>query len=64
MLSQNERILHYLESGKKITPLGAWNRFDCMRLSARIIDLRKLGYYFEVTMVKKNGKRFAQYQLY
>lgn len=39
--SQNAQILKHLESGKSITALEALELFGCMRLGARIYDLRK-----------------------
>lgn len=39
--SQRDRITSYLKSGKKITPLLALNRFGCLRLSARIMDIKE-----------------------
>lgn len=68
MDSQTKRIYDYLLSGKTITPLEALNLFDCMRLSARIKDLRKLGVDIVTSMEtheNKNGekKRYARYWL-
>lgn len=34
--TQEEKILSWLQRGKKITALDALNRFKCLRLSARI----------------------------
>ena len=34
--SQKSRILKYLLSGKKITPMIAYEKFGCLRLSERI----------------------------
>ncbi len=52
-LSQNEKILHYLQAGNSITQRVAVNRFGCYRLSARIADLKKKGYHI-VTEVETN----------
>ena len=41
MKSQCERLLAYLQSGKTITPLDAWQTLGIYRLSARIFELRK-----------------------
>ena len=43
-MSQNQKILDYLLSGKSLTPISALNKFGCFRLSARINDLRKKGH--------------------
>jgi len=60
--SQKESILNYLQSGKSLSPLEALNMFNCLRLGARISDLRKEGYNIQTTYNKK-GKRYAKYIL-
>lgn len=40
---QTEKVLHYLLFHEDITQMDAM-RFGCMRLGARIYDLRKAGY--------------------
>ena len=42
-LTQNQRILEYLKSGKTLTPLVALEKFGCFRLSARIFNLENKG---------------------
>jgi hypothetical protein len=42
-MNQNKRLLTYLEQGKAINPLSAWNELGVYRLAARICDLRKEG---------------------
>jgi hypothetical protein len=49
--SQNKRILAYLKSGRKITPLDGLYAFGTMRLSARIYDLRRRGEAIESRMI-------------
>jgi hypothetical protein len=61
---QNDMILVALKNGEKITPLSALEKFGCLRLSARIWDLRHEGY----PIVTKNittpqGKSIAEYSL-
>ena len=63
MESQNLQIRKHLESGKTITPLEALRRYDCLRLGARIYDLKQDGLPVK-TEIKRNGrKRFAEYSL-
>ena len=62
-MSQNTQILNYLLSGKKLTPITALNKFNCFRLSARILDLRKKGYNIITENVTRKGKTFAEYSL-
>jgi hypothetical protein len=43
-MTQNKQILHYLKTGKSITPLEALYQFGCLRLSARIFELKEKGW--------------------
>lgn len=64
MESQTVLIRKHLESGKTITPLEALSRYGCLRLGARIYDLKQDGLPVK-TEIKRNGrKRFAEYSLY
>lgn len=53
------------ETRKRMTALEALNRFGCMRLSARILDLREQGYPITDEMMKdpNSGKRYKAYWL-
>lgn len=63
-LTQNQQILDYLKSGKKITPLTALKKFGCFRLSARIWDLRSQGYPIsKKSLTTPQGKTVAEYYL-
>ena len=62
-LTQNQRILEYLKSGKKLTPLVALEKFGCFRLSARIFNLREEGHAIITKNVTRKGKTFAEYSL-
>lgn len=42
--TQNEKILKYLQENGSITPIDALREFGCMRLGARIWDLKSIGY--------------------
>lgn len=60
--SQNAKILEYLNNGFRLTPIEALNKFGCLRLSARIYDLIKLGYKIEKNIIAVAGnKHVAQY---
>lgn len=61
-VSQNKAIRKWLEEGNSITPLSALSLFGCLRLSARIYDLKKSGMVIISEMVEIDGKRFAQYR--
>ena len=62
-LTQNQQILEYLKSGKKISPLIALKKFGCFRLSARIFNLRQEGNPIVTENVTRRGKTFAEYSL-
>lgn len=60
--SQAAAILRYMQEHKRgITPLDALNNFGCLRLSARIWDLRAKGFEIETKPVK--GKQYVRYVL-
>lgn len=64
MKSQKKEIKKWLQEGRTITPLKALELFKCLRLSARIYELRNEGINIKTTYRKnKNGKRFAEYKL-
>ena len=42
-MTQCERILQYMHENGSITPLDALREFGCMRLGARIYDLKQAG---------------------
>ena len=59
--SQNAAIKSALLKGEIITPIDALNRFGCLRLSARIWDLRnEQGLPIEM-ILSEGKKRFAKY---
>ena len=61
--TQTNRILRYLKTGRGITPMSALTRFKCMRLAARIEELRDAGIRINSRMMHRQGKRFAVYSL-
>ena len=56
-------IVKDLEKGKNITALDALKNYGCLRLAARVLDIKNAGYNVDQNMVKKNGKTFASYYL-
>ena len=67
-MNQTEAILEYLQEGNPITPLEALREFGCMRLAARIADLKAKGYLID-SRPKKVPTRIgettvAEYRLY
>ena len=66
--SQTQDILNHMKQYGCITPLEALERYGCMRLGARIFDLRQQGYTIHTTNVTRQNKRggkstFAWYTL-
>lgn len=62
--SQTERILQYMLEGHSITPLEALERFQTMRLGARIAEIRQKGYIvYSEFVTTPSGKRVKQYHL-
>ena len=62
-MTQEKQILKDLEKGKSITALDALKNYGCLRLAARILDIKNAGYNIGKQMVTKNGKTFASYFL-
>lgn len=61
--AQCDLILSFMKRNGSITALDAMQECACMRLASRIYDLRCRGYNIVSTMIKNNGKRYAQYRL-
>jgi len=62
--NQSAKILSALQTGRSITALEALHEFGCLRLAARIKDLRRSGHPIRSKMVHTNeGKRIAVYEL-
>ena len=61
-MSQNQQILKYLQSGKKLSALDALKKFGCMRLGARIHNLKEEGHSIDTSFKTINGKTFAVYE--
>lgn len=61
--NQTSRILNFLRSGRGLTAISALTRFGCMRLAARIEELRHDGVKVRSRTLRRNGKRFACYSI-
>jgi hypothetical protein len=67
-MSQNDRILDYLNTVGPIRPMTAWNDLGIYRLASRINDLRKAGHKIhtkKVEVVNRWGEStyIAEYSL-
>lgn len=62
--TQTQSILRYMKSGYEITSLEALKLFNCMRLAARINDLKDMGIDIADRWVTRDdGKRFKAYRV-
>lgn len=62
--SQRTKIRAWLNRGKHITALDALYRFQCMRLAARICELRNEGMKIQMQRIKvPSGKIVADYYI-
>lgn len=67
-MTQTTAILEHLKKHGSITPYEALQEFGCLRLGARIWDLRDMGYEIDTVMETRknsNGKAvtYARYRL-
>lgn len=58
-MTQTDKILLYMQTEGEITPLDALREFNCMRLAARISDLRKAGHKIG-RRIEKGVNRFGE----
>ena len=61
--SQKTEILNWLQQVGKITPKEAIALCGCLRLSARIKDLREEGWYIVTERPPIKGAQYAVYRL-
>jgi len=60
-VSQTEQIRRHILKHNSITPLEALRKYGCMRLAARIRDLRKDGFSVQTAIVTRGDRRYAKY---
>lgn len=61
--TQNDMILLDLIKGREITALQAVGNYGCLRLSARIADLKGHGHKITTTIQNKGRKHWAVYSM-
>lgn len=63
--TQCAQIKAALEAGRRLTPLAALKEFGCLRLGARIWDLKREGVPIERELIvdPRTKKRFAEYRI-
>lgn len=67
-MTQNERIIQYIQKFGSMSTLQAFQDIGCTRLASRICDLQKDGYRFKKefeTGVNRNGEKvsYVRYSL-
>ena len=63
MKTQSRKILAHLTRGKPLTPMTALSRYGCLRLAARIAELKQRGHDIRTHMVRRGSKVFAAYRM-
>jgi len=66
-MSDWQKVLGWLQSGRPIDPATAWRELGVYRLSARIYDLRRMGYRIGMRrkhVVGRDGKRTTVAEYY
>jgi hypothetical protein len=63
VMTQNEKVLKYLTTGKSLTSRQASSRFNIANLRARIAELREDGVKINATPVRASGTRAVSYSL-
>jgi len=65
-MSQNNQILQMLRKRTKkgVTAIDAIQQIGCLRLAARINDLRAMGHNIETIMIKNGSRKYAKYILH
>lgn len=62
--TQRQLILQALRAGHRLTPAKALIGIGCMRLAARVQELRDEGYNITTTLASgPDGRRYAEYKL-
>lgn len=62
-MSQCEKIIRYMKDFGSITTMQAFDDLDITRLSARIYDLKALGYKIKTETVKRRN-RYGEKKVY
>lgn len=67
-MTQTRQILEHLKAYHSITPLDALRLYGCMRLGARIYDLKRMGYDITTRLVNDFNRfgepiHYAEYHL-
>ena len=67
-MTQCDKILRHLKDVGSITPVDALRDYGCMRLGARIWDLKRMGHHIDMALETGENRygektRYARYTL-
>lgn len=62
-MKQEDAILDWLRQGHSLSPLEALQRFQCLRLGARVFDLRRKGHAIVSRTERQGRKAWSVYML-
>lgn len=62
-MKQEDAILDWLRQGHSLSPLEAMQRFQCLRLGARVFDLRRKGHAIVSRTERQGRKAWSVYML-
>jgi len=66
-MTQKQRILNHLLTGKTLTPIQALNKYNSLRLAAVVFELKRNGYKVQTELInvgtKKQSKLVAKYSI-
>ena len=67
-MTQCDKILRHLKDVGSITPVDALKEYGCMRLGARIWDLKRMGHHIDMELETGENRygektRYARYTL-
>jgi hypothetical protein len=50
-MTQKQAVIELFKTGEEVDALSCFKATGCMRLSARIFDMKELGYFFDERIV-------------
>ena len=60
-MTQSERVLKYLQDGKKLTCLNAFEELGITQVAARIFELKEKGHEIKKACTKMNMDKLTKY---
>tara|TARA_R110002020_G_scaffold4512_4_gene19666 strand:- start:2782 stop:2991 length:210 start_codon:yes stop_codon:yes gene_type:complete len=63
IITKKDKVLDHLETYGTITPLEAMEKYNSMRLSAIIFDLKKEGHQIKTNMKRTKTSNYAVYSI-